>query len=125
MGAAAFPTEWFIGGAISEQKLEEYLLSPTHRIGKHKLRLWQSVFDLGEDDAELLEHLIREQLMQATPVERSPKVVDNPKRIVREWELLIPRFLGPNGNEAPVITGWAFDPLNDLPHLSTAYPLLR
>lgn len=119
---SGYSIEWFIDGNIDEQKLDEYLLSPTHQIGKHKLRLWQSTFGIGEGDGKLLERLIREQLVQATPIERSPKVVDNPRRILREWELLIPRFRGPNGNEAPAITGWTLDPLNERPHLSTAYP---
>jgi hypothetical protein len=114
--------EWFIGGIIEERKLEEFLLSPTHPIGKHKLRLWRSVFDLSVGDGQLLERLIREQLIQATPIERSPKTVDDPRRVVREWELVIPRFRGPNDKEGPVITGWALDPLNDRPHPSTAYP---
>lgn len=125
MVGSGYSVEWFVGGIIDEQKLEEYLLSTTHPIGKDKLRLWKSVFGIGEGDGELLERLIREQLVQATPIERPPKVVDNPRRIVREWELLIPRFLGPNGNEDPVTTGWALDPLNDRPHLSTAYPLTK
>jgi hypothetical protein len=113
---------WFVNGIIEERKLEEFLLSPTHSVGRHKLKLWRSVFGVGEGDGKLLERLIREQLIQASPIERSPKVVDDPRRIVREWELIIPRFRGPNDKEGPVITGWALDPLNDRPHLSTAYP---
>ncbi len=102
--------------------MEEYLLSPTHADGRNKLRLWQSVFDIGEGDAELLERLIREQLSQAEPEERPPKVVEEPERIIRQWQLLVPRFRGPNGNEGPVKTGWAFDPLYSRPHLTNAYP---
>ncbi len=125
MGGAEHSIEWFINGIIEERKLEEFLLSPTHPVGKHKLRLWQSVFGVGEGDGKLLERLVREQLVQAAPVERSPKVVHNPKRLVREWTILMPNFHGPNGNAGPVITGWALDPLNEHPHLTTAYPLLR
>ena len=117
--------EWFVSGIIDIRKLEGYLLSPTHPVGKDKLRLWQSVFGIGEGDGEILIRLIREQLVQATPTERPSKVLGNPRRVLLEWELLIPRFRGPNDNEGPVVTGWAFDPLNDRPHLSTAYPLLR
>lgn len=121
-----FPTsEWFAGGIIERRKLEAYLLSPTHPIGRHKLRLWQSVFGIGESDGELLERLIREQLVQATSKERPSKTVSNPRRIVREWKLIVPRFRGPNGNEGPVLTAWAFDPSNYRPHLSTAYPIVR
>lgn len=82
------------------------------------------MFGIGEGDAELLEHLLREQLPQAEPDERSPKVVREPERVIRQWQLLIPRFRGPNGNEGPVKTGWAFDPASsvDRPHLTNAYP---
>lgn len=116
------PVEWFVGGIIERRKLEVYLLSPTHPDGRNKLRLWQSVFGIGEGDAELLERLIREQLSQAEPEERPPKVVEEPERIIRQWQLLVPRFRGPNGNEGPVKTGWAFDPLASRPHLTNAYP---
>ncbi|CAA9451628.1 MAG: hypothetical protein AVDCRST_MAG14-1005 [uncultured Rubrobacteraceae bacterium] len=116
--------EWFAGGIIEGRKLEEYLLSPTHPVGKHKLRLWRSLFGVREGDGKLLERLIREQLIQAEPRERRSKVVGHPRRVVREWEIIIPRFRGPNGNEGPVLTAWALDPLNDRPHLSTAYPLV-
>jgi hypothetical protein len=43
--------------------------------------------------------------------------LDEPDR-----ELLIPDCVGPNGNVAPLLTAWALDPDNDLPHLSTAFP---
>jgi hypothetical protein len=119
------PVEWFARGIIDrERKLSGYLLSLTHPDGRNKLRLWRSVFGIGEGDAELLERLIREQLEQATPEVCPPKKVMDPDRAVRQWELLIPRFRGPNGNEGPVKTGWALDPSNDRPHLSTAYPVV-
>ena len=59
------PVEWFANGIIEIRKLEEYLLSPRHSDGKNKLRLWQGVFGIGEGNAELLEHLLRDQLLQA------------------------------------------------------------
>jgi len=119
------PVEWFVEGIIDrERKLSGYLLSSTHPDGRNKLRLWRSVFGIDEGDAELLERLIREQLEQATPEERLPKKVMDPDGTVRQWELIIPRFRGPNGNEGPVKTGWALDPSNDRPHLSTAYPVV-
>lgn len=119
------PVEWFAEGIIDrERKLSGYLLSPTHPDGRNKLRLWRSVFGIGEGDAELLVHLIREQLYQAVPRERSPKTLVEPDHAVRQWELLIPHFRGPNGNEGPVRTGWALEPSNDRPHLSTAFPVV-
>jgi hypothetical protein len=116
--------EWFVGGIIERRKLEEYLLSPTHSDGKNKLRLWRGVFGIGEGDAELLERLIREQLPQAGLREREPVTRGgDPPRTFRRWELVIPRFRGPNGNVSPVLTAWALDPARDVPHLTTALPV--
>lgn len=67
--------EWFAGGLIDrERKLNGYLLSSTHPDGRNKLRLWRSVFGIGEGDADLLERLIREQLEEAVPEEKRAKV---------------------------------------------------
>jgi filamentous hemagglutinin len=111
------PVEWFVSGTIERNKLDVYLLSPHHPRGRHKARLWSSVFGFDRSDAELLESAIRTQLSQAEPTER----FGGP---VRRWELVIPRFRGPNGNEGPVLTAWALSPGKDSPHLSTAYPLV-
>lgn len=120
--------EWFVAKGIidRETKIDRYLLSPTHRDGRNKLRLWRGVFGIGEEDGELLERLIREQLTQAVPEERPAKIVREPEeRTISQWQLLIPRFRGPNGRTAPVKTGWAFDPLIGRPHLTNAFPEAR
>lgn len=116
---------WFAGGIIERRKLEDYLLSPKHPDGRNKLRLWRGVFGIAEGDAEVLERLIREHLSQAVPQEREPvtRGGDSP-RSFRRWELVIPRFRGPNGNVGPVLTAWALDPGRNLPHLTTARPLV-
>lgn len=115
---------WFASGIIERRKLEEYLLSPTHPDGRNKLRLWRSIFGIQEGDAELLEYLIREQLSQAEPQEREPVTERGDlSKSFRRWELVVPRFRGPNGNVGPVLTAWALDPDRDLPHLTTARPL--
>lgn len=111
------PIEWFEGGIIERNKFDAYLLSPTHPKGKNKLRLWQSIFGIGPGDGALLEMLIREQLVQAKPKEMTKT------EAVRRWELVVPCFRGPNGNVAPVRTGWALEPGRDRPHLTTAFPL--
>lgn len=122
------PVEWFAEGIIDrERKLSGYLLSSTHPEGKNKLRLWRSVFGIDEGDAELLERLIREQLEQAEPKEQASKPPpEGSSEVIRKWELVIPRFRGPNDNTGPVLTAWALDP--DVgqasPHLVTAFPLL-
>lgn len=81
-----------------------------------------AVFGIGEGDAKLLEYVIREQLPQAGPREPVTRGGDPPETF-RRWELVIPRFRGPNGNVSPVLTDWALDRARDLPHLTTALPL--
>lgn len=112
-------------GHIDRRKLDEYLLSPTHPDGRHKLRLWRRVFGSGEGAGELLDRLIREQLVQAEPVEREEKALrEDPLALIHRWELVIPRFSGPNGNPEPVLTAWALAPGRDRPHLTSARPLV-
>jgi hypothetical protein len=108
--------EWFASGTIALTKLDGYLLSPTHPKGRHKARLWQSFFGFNPGDGPLLAALIRRQLHQAKPAEMKPTNV-------RRWELVIPRFLGPNGNVGPVLTAWALEPGRNHPHLTTAFPI--
>ena len=111
----------------SRKKLSGYLLSSTHPDGRNKLRLWRSVFGIGEGDAELLERLIREQLVQAQPKEQEGKTPpEGLPEVIRRWELVIPYFRGPNGNVGPVLTAWALDPDvgEGRPHLVTTFPLV-
>lgn len=115
--------EWFASGTMDPRKFDDYLLSPTHPDGKHKLLLWRSVFGIGEGDRKMLERLIREQLYQAEPVERPAKAAkEDPDLLFREWTLVIPSFRGPNSDEGPVITAWALAPGRSRPHFTNAYP---
>jgi|SRR5215210_293036 len=119
------PVEWFLDGTIDRCKLDSYLLSETHHLGHHKARLWQSVFGIGSEDADLLEALIRQHLPQAKPDEKEGlRIGTTPEQIVRRWELIIPHFRGPNGHEEAVLTAWALTPDASRPHLITAYPLV-
>lgn len=108
---------------MESRKFDAYLLSPIHPDGKHKLRLWRSIFGIGEDDGVILERLIRNQLHQAEPVEKAEKVdKEDPSKVYRRWELVIPSFKGPKGDVAPVLTAWALSPGDERPHLTTAHP---
>ncbi len=119
------PVEWFAEGAIDPHKLDSYLLSEAHPVGRHKARLWRSVFGIGPDDADLLGALIRQHLPQARHDEKEARRIgDSPERLVRRWELVIPTFRGPNGREGPVLTAWALAPDAPRPHLTTAYPVV-
>jgi hypothetical protein len=115
--------DWFLAGTIDRRKFDEYLLSPVHPDGRSKLALWNDVFDIDEGDGELLERLIREQLHQATVIEREPRLdPEDESRAYRRFELNIPRFEGPNGTVENVLTAWALNPEDKVPHLVTAYP---
>ncbi len=123
MSAGNFPSgSWFATGTIDPRKFTDYLLSPTHPEGRHKLRLWSVVFGIGEGDAVLLESLIREQIPAGVVTERSPSAY------LRRFEVLIPDFttqvIAPNA--APVITAWVPDEhwnYRDVrPRFVTAYP---
>ncbi len=119
------PIEWFVDGTIDRRKLDLYLLSETHPMGCHKARLWRSVFGIGLEEADLLDALIRQHLPQAKPDEKEARrVSDSPERLARRWELKIPRFRGPNGQEGPVLTAWALSSDAVRPHLTTAYPIV-
>lgn len=110
---------------MERRKFDAYLLSPTHPVGKHKLRLWRGVFGVGEGDAALLERLIREQLSGGEPVEKEEKEArEDQSKVARLWEIVIPRFEGPNGRTGPVLTAWALDPGAERPHLTTAYSIV-
>lgn len=72
----------------------------------------------------MLEDLIRGQLDQAAIVGKEPTAFgEDPSKSARRWELIIPRFVGPNDNVAPVLTSWALNPGDARPHLTTAYPI--
>jgi hypothetical protein len=101
---------------MDPRKFELYLFDPDHPQNEGKAEGWRRVFGLGLGDAEVAERLIREQIDRAEIVEQEPR------GRYRRWELLIPEFVGPNGNDAPLLTAWALDPENDLPHLSTSFP---
>ncbi len=78
------------------------MLFPTHLEGRHKLRLWESVFGIGVGDGDLLERLIREQIIRGVVTER-PSRFD-----IRRFGVVIPDFEGPAGRGS-VLTAWASD----------------
>jgi hypothetical protein len=121
------PPSWFASGKIDRRKLEDYLLSPTHPDGRHKLRLWDSVFGIGVGDGKLLERLIRQQVASGEVTERPPRID------ARRFGVVIPDFEGPAGpagpaTRGPVLTAWASDhgDYKTLkPRLVTAFPIVE
>ncbi len=117
--------EWFRQGTFERTgKFDQFLLSPTHPVGRHKFRWLRGTYGFGEGDGELFERLIREQLDETSVImERSSAPDrDDPGIVYRQWEVLIPEFEGKSGNAAPSRTAWALDPRRDRPHFTNAYP---
>jgi uncharacterized protein DUF6883 len=115
--------DWFASGTIDMRKFDEYLLCPTHPEGKGKLEKWRGAFGICEGDGQLLEQLIREQVLRAEIIEDSLEPYPpDPERFMRSFTVVIRDFRGPNGRIANVETAWALDPDEDAPHLVTAYP---
>ncbi|MBA2712475.1 MAG: hypothetical protein H0U55_02840 [Rubrobacteraceae bacterium] len=115
------PAGWFASGEIDRRKFDEYLLSPTHPEGKHKLRLWESIFGIGVGNGARLEQLIRNQVGGGVVSERAPR------EDTRRFGVLIEDFEGPSGR-GPVLTAWASDhgDYRELkPRLVTALPVVK
>lgn len=115
------PPSWFASGEIDRRKLDDYLLSPTHPNGKHKLRLWEGVFSIGVGDGDLLERLIRQQIASGEVTERPPRLD------TRRFGVVIPDFQGRSGR-GPILTAWASDhgDYKTLrPRLVTAFPIVE
>ena len=113
--------DWFASGTIDMRKFDEYLLCPTHADGCGKLVKWRGAFGIGEGDGQLLERLIREQVLRAEIREDLPEPYPpDPERFMRSFTLVIRDFQGPNGRIANVETAWALEPDKDAPHPVTA-----
>jgi hypothetical protein len=115
------PASWFASGEMKRQKFDDYLLSPTHPEGKHKLKLWESIFGIGTGDGAHLEQLIREQVLHGVVSERPPR------EDTRRFGVMIEDFKGPSGR-GPVLTAWASGHgayREQKPRLVTAFPVVQ
>lgn len=102
------------GAVIEPAKLRDYVLSPTHAIGRFKARFF---FALGytQDDWPALERELRRHAEhgEATGGESS---VHGQKFAVRG------RLSGPAGREAEVVAIWIIRTAEDFPRFVTAFP---
>ncbi len=115
------PASWFASGEMDPRKFDEYMLLATHPEGKHKLRLWESVFGIGVGDGARLEQLIRDQVVNGVVSERAPR------GDTRRFAVMIVDFEGPTGR-GPVLTAWASDHgdyRERKPRLVTAFPVVK
>jgi hypothetical protein len=99
---------------VEDAKVRDYLLSPTHPIGRFK-----SVFFLALGFSADRWSLLRDALLElarigeATPGQASP--------FGAKFEIG-GRHSGPSGRQADVLTVWMVSNGQDFPHFVTAYP---
>ena len=98
---------------IPREKIEGYLLSPIHSVGRHKAVFFNS---LGYTQAkwQTLEHDIRKLLTgDAQPTEET--------EYGRKYEIRT-SITGPKGRSAAIITAWIIPYGEEIPRFITAYP---
>lgn len=98
---------------VPEEKLRDYLLSPTHPIGRYKASFFQR---LGYEQAnwQLLEQDIRSLLAQ--PAEELELTKYGRKFATSGM------ITGPNGRSAAIVAVWIILSEETLPRFVTAYP---
>jgi hypothetical protein len=106
------------GAVIPREKLEKYVLDPTHEVGKHKALVFQSVLGFDQSNWEILKQRILDELPyhEAVP---SGEGLWGKKFVAR-----LP-ITGVNGHTAEVETVWIIRPRTDYPGLVTALVLKR
>lgn len=99
---------------VDRAKLEDYLLSPTHRRGRAKRRFFVGLGYTRANwrrlAADLKSHLSKH------PVHRADLTIFGTKYIVRG------SLRGPSGSAAIIVSVWIILPSEDFPRFVTAYP---
>lgn len=98
---------------VPEEKLREYLLSPTHTIGRYKAAFFRSAGYI-EDNWQILasdiRSLLSENASQLDTTEYGTKYA------------VSGAVTGPNGQEFGLVTVWIILKGEDMPRFVTAYP---
>ena len=97
-------------------KIEDYVLNPRHREGRHKARVFESALGIGLDNREILRRAI---LSAAKTSDQVEALGDN-----GHGEVYVLRFplVTPRGR-ATVLTSWIIRHGEDFPRLVTCYIL--
>jgi Domain of unknown function (DUF6883) len=98
---------------ISPEKLCEYLLSPSHPIGRYKAALFR-LYGYDQDHWEALENDVRSILTNSADVLESTEY--GTKYVVRG------SITGPSGRTLAIVTVWIILINEDAPRFVTAYP---
>ena len=98
---------------IEDSKLRDYLLSPTHPVGRYKARFFQNL-GYAREDADRLAADLRDIL--ANEVEDTVETEFGTKYVVPG------QLVGRNGVATAIVTVWITLAGEDSPKLITAYP---
>ena len=101
---------------VPEAKLRDYLLSPWHREGKSKARLFRAL-GYSQDNWQQLEADIRAQHLTQDAIEVAPDDFG------RRWRIEAP-LRGPSGS-ARIVTVWMIPTGREEPSFVTAYQARR
>lgn len=100
---------------IDRNKLRNYSLNFQHDRGKYKARLFAAIFDLGRDDAEILQLLIEDAIQNYQAI---PSLLDEyGQRYMVDFPITR------NQNAANIRTTWIVRPTEDFPRLVSCYIL--
>jgi hypothetical protein len=100
---------------VDMRKLRDYTVDPTHRVGKHKSRLFAAVLGMGMDDAEELRDIL---LQVARPHDAEMGEKDEHGQRYR-----IDSSLHWRGKQATIRSAWNARPDEGFPRLGTCYPM--
>jgi hypothetical protein len=96
-----------------KRKVLGYCLNPSHRTGRHKARIFDSVLGITASNAQILV-----EALFAAARNGDAKIKDRSSDAIKyEIELDVS---GPSGS-ARVISGWIVEEGEDLPRLTTCY----
>ena len=100
---------------VDIRKLRDYALNPTHRVGKHKARLFAALLGMSIDDAEELRDLLL-QVARTHDAEMGEKD-EHGQRYRIDFSLTW------RGKQATIRSAWNARPDEDFPRLVTCYPM--
>lgn len=100
---------------VDLEKLRSYALDPTHRVGRHKARLFTALLGLGEGNAEELRDILLDAARTLDAELGEHEAHGQRYRIdfMVTWR----------GRQALIRSAWIVRPEEDFPRLVTCYPL--
>jgi len=98
---------------IPREKIEGYVLSPSHPAGKNKAIVFESALGLNRDHWEMLSKAILDELAYHEAVLRRNDAYG------QRYNVTLP-VTGPNGKTAQVLTAWIIKSGRDYPSFVTA-----